>query len=70
MNIETEDNKKLCFAYIDDNTCAALVEKDCKDCNFYKINLLQTDEVTRDLVKKFKKEHVRSDKKWHLARKE
>lgn len=61
MNKETEDNKKLCFAYVDEKTCAALAEKDCKGCNFYKISLLQTDEVTKDLVKKFKKEHEKME---------
>lgn len=30
------EDKSDCFARIDDNTCNALVKKDCKNCSFYR----------------------------------
>ena len=54
--MDTETNKKSCFAYINDNTCGALIKKDCKDCNFYRNRKDEKDPATNYLIEKTKEE--------------
>lgn len=34
--MDYQNNKKSCFAWIDNEKCNALTEKECKNCKFYK----------------------------------
>ena len=51
-----EKNKPFCFAYIDNNTCGALIKKDCEGCSFYKNRILESDPTTKYLIEKTKEE--------------
>lgn len=53
---EKEENKTSCFAYISKDKCGALMEKDCKNCKFYKHTLQENDFTTRELIKKIKQD--------------
>lgn len=55
-----EKNKTFCFAYIDDNNCAALAKKECEGCRLYKNRILENDPNTKYLIEKTKEEIKRN----------
>ncbi len=55
------EDKKDCFARIDENLCNALLEKKCNNCSFYK----HKDEVKdyKSILEKGKKEILKNIRK-------
>ena len=55
------EDKKDCFARINENLCNALLEKKCKDCSFYR----HKDEAEdyKPILEKGKKELLKKTKK-------
>lgn len=56
-----EKDKEYCFAYIDKDTCGALIKKDCEKCRFYKNKIVEKDATTKYLIEKTKEE-IRKNK--------
>ena len=49
-----------CFAFINEskNGCGALIERNCKGCQYYKNTLLENDQKTIELIKKEKEKQA------------